>query len=132
MISQRSSSSPLPAAAAHAHIASRIAWATAFAALLAGAGIAAFSVPAGIALALAGLLAPDLPLIGGFAERGRLRPSRVRAYNAVHVVAGPIVLIAAGVLVPALLAAGLGWAAHVAMDRAAGYGLRGADGWQRS
>jgi hypothetical protein len=29
------------------------------------------------------------------------------------------------------LVAGLAWSAHVLVDRACGYGLRRADGWQR-
>jgi hypothetical protein len=30
------------------------------------------------------------------------------------------------------LVASLAWAAHISFDRAAGYGLRRADGWQRA
>jgi hypothetical protein len=107
-------------------------WALAFAALLAAAGLAALSVPAGIALVLVGLIAPDLPLVGGFAERGRLKLGRVPVYNALHRLTGPALVLAGGVLVAPLLALGLGWAAHVAMDRSVGFGLRAADGWQRS
>jgi hypothetical protein len=37
-----------------------------------------------------------------------------------------------GVLSPIWLSAALGWALHIAIDRAVGYGLRGSDGFQRS
>ena len=80
-------------------------------------------------------LVPDVALIAGmsseFAGQGRLAPRAVRAYNALHALPGPVGVIAAGVVVPALLGPGLLWLSHVLADRALGYGLRARDGWQR-
>ena len=65
-------------------------------------------------------LAPDLSMLGYLAGR------RIGAvsYNAAHSALGPIALIAAGQVQPALLPFGLIWAAHVAFDRTLGYGLK--------
>ncbi|MDJ1113194.1 DUF4260 family protein [Microbacterium dauci] len=89
------------------------------------------------AVLIAAGLAPDLPLIGGFAGGGRLRRERVRAYNLLHHPLLPLAVAAAGVAVsfvtpdavwlPVFLV-GLAWLTHIAVDRAAGYGLRAADG----
>src|SRR6187200_390261 len=72
---------------------------------------------------------PDVALLAGAArglERGQLAPRAVPLYNALHHPAGPLlaVIVAAALLPDAWLAAALAWGAHVAMDRAAGYGLR--------
>jgi hypothetical protein len=89
------------------------------------------------AWAAIGLLAPDLALLrGGGAElvRGQLNPRAVGAYNAVHRYWGPLglMVIALPDAMPlAVFIVGLAWAAHVAVDRALGYGLRDADGFQR-
>lgn len=122
------------------------------------AGRARRAVPAGVRIAYAGaavallgaallvggaswallvaLLAPDLPLLAGFdrdGEPGRLAPRAVPAYNATHSLLGPVALLvgaaAAGITTATVVA--LAWAAHVCVDRAAGYGLRASDGWQR-
>jgi hypothetical protein len=45
------------------------------------------------------------------------------------VMAIPVVLGAGGTAVPFTF--GLAWLAHIAGERALGYGLRAADGWQR-
>ena len=79
---------------------------------------------------------PDLALflgIGGGLARGQLHPRAVPLYNALHHPAGPLlaVIVAAALLPDAWLAAALAWGAHVAMDRAAGYGLRTREGFQR-
>jgi hypothetical protein len=98
------------------------------------AGIVAATIAALVAgpWVLAAWLVPDLALIAGFAAPGRLKPSRVRAYNVAHSLPGPIVLIALGAVTGGLvLGLGLVWLSHVALDRALGYGLRGRDGWQR-
>ena len=111
----------------------RIAYAAAAALLLAAAILAAADGMGWIVVA--GLVAPDLPLLAGGGRdlaRGQLHPRAVPAYNAAHRLAGPLVLIAAGVFAPAMLVAGLAWAAHVAVDRAVGYGLRDAAGFQRA
>lgn len=116
--------------------ASRAAYATAGAALLALAAAAA-SEHGAWALASVGLLGPDLALLLGAGRglaHGQLHPRAVGAYNALHRFWAPLALvIAAGldVLGPGWLALGLAWAAHVAVDRAVGYGLRDAQGFQR-
>jgi hypothetical protein len=67
-------------------------------------------------------LTPDLSLLAVIASKrvGAL------AYNAVHVVVGPVVLAVIGVAAdrPLLWALALIWLAHIGMDRAVGYGLR--------
>jgi hypothetical protein len=101
---------------------------------LALAGAVAATIAALVAgpWVLAAWLLPDVALIAGFAAPGRLKPSRVRAYNAAHALPGPIALTALGVATGGLaLGLGLVWLSHVAVDRAFGYGLRGRDGWQR-
>ena len=90
-----------------------------------------------LGLALLGGLGPDVVLLAGFAPGlvpGRLHPRSVPLYNAVHRFGGPailLVLASAGVLGLPFLVLGLGWATHIAMDRAAGYRLRDRDGWIR-
>ena len=79
---------------------------------------------------------PDVALLAGAArglQRGQLAPRAVPLYNALHHPAGPLlaVVVAAALLPDAWLAAALAWGAHVAMDRAAGYGLRTPEGFQR-
>ena len=67
------------------------------------------------------LLAPDIAMLG------YLRDTRIgaRAYNAFHTGLGPFILGAAGALFAhALLPFAIIWAAHIAMDRALGYGLK--------
>ena len=88
-------------------------------------------------VALAAGLGPDLALFlgaGAGLERGQLHPRAVAVYNAVHRFWLPVALVVAasvGLLGVGWFIAGLAWAAHVAMDRVAGYGLRHADGFQR-
>ena len=69
------------------------------------------------------LLAPDVAMLG------YLRNTRVGAwsYNAFHTHIGPVVL--AGFAIPYhwLLPFAVIWAAHIAMDRALGYGLKYGD-----
>jgi hypothetical protein len=63
---------------------------------------------------------------------GRLNPRAVPAYNALHVYWGPLLLgVAAAALGPAAATAALAWALHIAVDRAAGYGLRDRAGDRR-
>ena len=86
--------------------------------------------------AVAGLVAPDLALIAGAARGlapGQIHPRAVGAYNAVHRWWPPLALLAVTAVTgpPALFAGALAWAAHVAVDRACGYGLRDANGFQR-
>lgn len=118
----------------------RLAWAALSLALLASAIFEAVQhgwAATGVIVAFA--IMPDLALIGAFADRGRLRPDRVRAYNLLHTPWIPLVLLAGGATLLlaalidglgglALFLAGLGWLLHIAVDRAAGYGIRLPDG----
>ena len=67
-------------------------------------------------------LAPDLSFLAYLAG------ARIGAiaYNAVHILAGPIVLALAGLFVPyeTAIAVALIWLAHCGIDRALGYGLK--------
>ncbi|HWT95636.1 MAG TPA: DUF4260 family protein [Solirubrobacteraceae bacterium] len=81
----------------------------------------------------AALVAPDLALIGAFADGpGRLHARAVPRYNAGHAWWGPMAVGAASLLVPALAPVAVAWAIHVSLDRALGYGLRTREGFQRS
>lgn len=82
---------------------------------------------------------PDLTFLVGAGqqvEQGYLPTRAVPYYNAMHRFLPPLLLtLVVGVgLAPlgpvglALFVAGLSWMAHVALDRAAGYGLRNPDG----
>ncbi len=78
------------------------------------------------------LLLPDLPLLlpRAWAEHGRLRPWAVPFYNATHALAGPGVLLVAGVATGTSTLTGIaaGWLVHIAVDRVAGYDLRDRSG----
>ncbi|MBE2316541.1 DUF4260 family protein [Solirubrobacter sp. CPCC 204708] len=83
--------------------------------------------------AVIGMLAPDVALFGGMSQ-GRLNPRAVPLYNVLHMYWGPVTLMAVaatGVIALGWFVLGLAWAAHVAVDRALGYGLRVKDGFQR-
>ncbi len=70
-------------------------------------------------------LAPDLAMLGYLGGRrlGAL------AYNSAHTWIGPIGLAAAAQAYPPLLPYALIWGAHVAFDRALGFGLKYASGF---
>jgi hypothetical protein len=80
---------------------------------------------------------PDVALLaalGGSHAPGQLPRRAVPLYNLLHHPVAPLLLLggaAAGVLGAYWVVAGLAWAAHLAVDRACGYGLRSRDGWQR-
>jgi hypothetical protein len=69
------------------------------------------------------LLAPDLAMLG------YLRDTRLGAccYNAAHTYAGPVILGAVSARFYVLAPFAVIWAAHIAMDRAPGYGLKYGD-----
>lgn len=110
---------------------------------VAAAGLAAAAVAAWLSAGTGGwqlaafALGPDLALLAGAGRgltKGQLHPRAVPLYNALHRLHGPVALTALAVagLVPAgYLVGALAWAAHIAMDRAVGYGLRTPDGHQR-
>lgn len=92
-----------------------------------------------IVAAIAGVIAPDLSFFAGSGphEHGQLPRGAVPVYNLVHRPIVAVVLMLAcllptgpAVAVP-LFTFGLAWMQHIASDRAFGYGLRAADGWQR-
>jgi hypothetical protein len=68
------------------------------------------------------ILAPDLSMLGYLAGP---RVGAV-AYNALHILIAPLILGIAGVLLaaPITTAVALIWIAHIAIDRALGYGLK--------
>lgn len=118
------------------HIAGRAVWSAAALSLLA-ATVLQVQDHGGGWLALGFALMPDLGLLAGAArglEKGQLAPRAVPIYNALHRLTGPAVLAGlalTGVLPSVWLSAALGWALHISIDRAVGYGLRGSDGFQR-
>jgi hypothetical protein len=107
----------------------RFAWAAVFAGSLG----AALALDAGAWQLWALLVAPDIALLAGAGGgKGQLRPRAVPLYNALHRPAGPALLAVASIaLGPAWLAGALAWLAHIAIDRAVGYGLRDHRGFIR-
>ncbi|MHC4910395.1 MAG: DUF4260 family protein [Planctomycetota bacterium] len=100
-----------------------------------GAGSAALLTAA----AIVGFIAPDLTFLVGIGQEtqpGKLPRRAVPFYNAMHRFLVPFVLttVIGVALAPLGLGAlvafiwGLSWMAHIAADRAVGYGLRNADG----
>ena len=96
--------------------------------------------PWALVLLVAAVIAPDVTFLAGLGqaremERGQLPPVAVPWYNAAHRAWVPVLLLVAYAVSPLswapLFAAGLCWLAHIAIDRAAGYGLRSAAGFQR-
>jgi hypothetical protein len=84
------------------------------------------------------LIVPDLTMVIGAsaARHGTLSPKAVPYYNFMHRPWVPLAVLVVyslgglGDWVP-LFTAGLGWLAHIALDRAFGYGLRERDGSRR-
>lgn len=114
----------------------RLAWVVLGALLVAAALAGVVRDDAGLWQLLLFTVAPDLallPLVSRRTAPGQLDPRAVPLYNAVHRFVGPAVLavLAVAVLPAGWLAGALAWGAHVAFDRAAGYGLRNRDGWQQ-
>lgn len=87
---------------------------------------------------LAGLLGPDLALLAGTGAglaRGQLHPRAVGLYNALHRWWPPLLIAAVALPDPLplwLFVFGVAWLAHVAVDRACGYGLRDREGFRRA
>lgn len=91
------------------------------------------------AVAVGFFVAPDLTFLIGLGDevaKAHISPRAVPFYNALHRIWVPALLttvvgvVLAPLSAPALLLfiGGLSWMAHIALDRAAGYGLRRADG----
>jgi hypothetical protein len=125
-------------AAAPRHPLARVASGALAAGLLGGAIAVAATTGATWPWVVLGAAGPDVALFAGIGAglaRGQLHPRAVPLYNALHHPVGPVALAAAcaaGLLGAAPLAVALAWGAHIAMDRAAGYGLRTRDGFQRA
>ena len=112
--------------------------------LVAGTALTALAVTlastwgTGVSSVLLFAVLPDVALllaIGGTMAHGQLPARAVPAYNVLHHPAVPaalLVLAASGALGRYWLVAALAWAAHIAIDRGVGYGLRTKDGWQRA
>ncbi|MEC3913468.1 DUF4260 family protein [Nocardia sp. CDC160] len=90
---------------------------------------------------VAGLIAPDLTFFAAIGAKdpvrqGQLPRQAVPFYNAAHRTWIPLALTLAyalaGPQLPALFTFLLAWMLHIAIDRAAGYGLRTADGFIRA
>ena len=81
--------------------------------------------------------APDLTLFfgaGAGLAKGQLHPRAVGAYNLMHRLWAPLLILAAaasGLIGLGFLIGALAWTFHIALDRALGYGLRTPDGFQR-
>lgn len=96
------------------------------------------------AILIAFAVLPDIALIGAFSdERPRIRPESVKFYNLMHSPWIPLaIMLVALAPWPSLgwglrggleiFLAGLAWLAHIAVDRAVGYGVRNADGTIRA
>lgn len=88
-----------------------------------------------------GVIAPDLTFLAAAGARepvshGQLPRKAVPWYNTAHRTWIPLALAVAysagPVYVPALFSFLLAWMLHIAVDRAAGYSLRGKDGFIRA
>jgi hypothetical protein len=81
--------------------------------------------------------APDLTLFfgaGAGLAKGQLHPRAVGAYNLMHRLWAPLLMLgaaASGLIGLGFLVGALAWTFHIALDRAVGYGLRTPDGFQR-
>jgi hypothetical protein len=106
-------------------------------ALLTAAVIAAVVWHTGLSSVLVFALLPDIALLagigGGQQEPGQLPRRAVPVYNLLHnpVVPAVLLVVAAAGLGSYWVVAAITWAAHIALDRGLGYGLRSKDGWQR-
>ncbi|WP_342211395.1 MULTISPECIES: DUF4260 domain-containing protein [Mesorhizobium] len=72
------------------------------------------------------ILAPDLSMFGYL---GGPRIGAI-AYNALHILIVPVLLLLVGYLSGHAIAVALIWIAHIAIDRALGYGLKLSTGFQ--
>ncbi len=74
------------------------------------------------------LLAPDIAMFA------YLRDTRIGAwtYNAFHTFTAPLICLGFSLVFPWLLPIAIVWAAHIALDRAFGYGLKYGDSFQHT
>jgi hypothetical protein len=89
-------------------------------------------------LAAAFAIAPDFTFLAGIGQpvhKGQMPPRAIPFYNAAQSLIGPVALCAVALVLGtnwSLIGAALAWATHIMVDRTVGYGMRGADGFQRS
>jgi hypothetical protein len=102
----------------------RLEWAFLFALCVAGYALSGGSWPLFFLL----ILAPDLSMLGYLAGPH----IGAAAYNLFHTLIVPLCLLAAGFLAGQYLAMQIAsiWLAHIAIDRALGYGLKFSTGFQ--
>ena len=102
----------------------RLEWAFLFAAFIAGYALSGGSWPLFLLL----ILAPDLSMLGYLAGAR----FGAFAYNLFHTLIVPLCLLAIGFLSQQELATQVAaiWLAHIAIDRALGYGLKLSNGFQ--
>ena len=119
------------------HVARRVTWLAVAAALIAFAVYEVGQHHLGAWPIVGFVMLPDLAFIAGVGvatEHGQLAPRAVPIYNFVHRPYVPLTLVVAAALGVGPMfwfVAGLSWLAHLAIDHAAGYGLRTSEGWQR-
>jgi hypothetical protein len=100
------------------------------AAVLIAAGALYFMLGGSPWLFAALILAPDLAMLGFLAGAG----AGAIAYNVAHTYIWPLTMLAIGHLVsiPILVSVALIWIAHIAFDRAIGYGLKYGTGFKHT
>ena len=82
-------------------------------------------------------LMPDIALFAGIGTglaKGQLHRRAVLPYNLLHSFVGPALLAAVALILhfdSVWPVGALAWATHISVDRAAGYGMRNANGFQR-
>jgi hypothetical protein len=118
-------------------VARRLAWLAAFLAVMAVAILEIGRHDLGWLPIVAFLILPDLAMLAGIGQPHEKRQMPARAvpfYNALHQPILPIAFLAIVVATgaaPFWFVGAFAWMAHIAIDRAVGYGLRTPDGWQR-
>ena len=104
--------------------------------LLSAAVVVALQAHTGLVPVLLFAVLPDaafLLAIGQPHRPGQLAARAVPAYNLLHHPLTPLVVLTVSLVAgPYWSVVALTWLAHIAFDRAAGYGLRNAEGWQRA
>ena len=125
------------AAPALTFIVRRLAWLAAFLAVM---GVAILEIgrhDLGWLPIVAFLIFPDLAMLAGIGQPHQKRQLPARAvpfYNTLHQPLLPLAFLAIVVAIgaaPFWFFGAFAWMAHIAIDRAVGYGLRTPDGWQR-
>jgi hypothetical protein len=96
--------------------------------MLAGLVIAYFLIHASWVLFVVLFFVPDVAMLT-YVSGTR---TGARAYNVFHSLVGPIIIAGLSLYAHWLLAVAVVWAAHIAMDRALGFGLKYADSFRHT